>query len=187
MQNYFSETWRGEAVSMKTREEGSGRREGKRGKGVTWAGRMVNNKVSGKVTCGLWRGGRARTRVILGGRTTSDGWNAGADPLRWPGAAILSRHQRALALVSGIFVHAVHLHLLYMTQLQTFRGFADLLPSKLPSLDLPFCWVPSNDARRHALSQTNKMDASDGTILADGRAKGHSDFYFLTPSLFVKL
>lgn len=83
-------------------------------------------------------------------------------------------------------MRGVHLHLLYMTQLQTI-GFADLLPSKLPSLDLPFCWVPRNDARRHALSQTNKMDASDRTILADGRAEGHSDFYFLTPSLFVKL
>lgn len=163
------------AVSMTRLEEGSEFRKGKRGKGVM------------KRWIAWWMQGQVRPvgkGFILGGMTTSAGAQ-GRIPSGDPLAAILSRHQRALALVSGIFVRAVHRHLLYITPLQTFGRRPPAQQTAFTNL--PWCWFSRNDAHRHTLSQTNKTDATDWEIPVDGQAEGHSDFYFATPSLFVKL
>lgn len=190
MQNYFPETRQGRPVSMKASEGERGWREGMRGKGVTgsigWIKRW--GQRSG-VACGR---GRVRTGLLWRRRTTPTCMlKHGADPLRWPSAAILSRHQRALVRVSGILSRGAS------TSAPSWRNFtpsvsslwfADL-PNYLPLLDLPFFWggvgggFPRSDTHKHSLRYTIQTEATGVKIPFDG----HSNVYFSTPSLFVKL
>lgn len=180
------------AVSMTTRGEGSEWREGgkeREGSDLSRQDDKVNNKVSAKVRCGLWgvEGGcRASTGFILGGRTTPDSWSTGADPLRWPAG----RHFVSSPESSGVSLRPLRARGASTSALHDATSNLRALtsrPANYLNPNLPFCWLPRNDAHRHALSQTNRRDATDWEMPVDGGAEGHSDFYFSAPSLFVKL
>lgn len=189
MQNYFPVTW---PLAWRQERKGvSEGREGKRGKGVTWAGRMTRwitrwVQRSG-VACWGWGGGcRVSTGFILGGRTTSVSWSAGGDPLRWPAG----RHFVPSPESSGVSLRPLRACGAYTSALHDATSnlrAPTSCPANYLNANLPLCWLPRNDAHIHALSQTNKTDATDWEIPVDGGAEGHSDFYFSAPSLFVKL
>lgn len=134
MQNYFPVTW--PLAWRWERKGGSEGREGKRRKGdLSRQDDKVNNKVSAKVRCGPWgQGGcRASTGFILGGRTTSASWSAGADPLRWPAG----HHFVSSPESSGVSLRPLHVR--------------DASTSALHDATSNLCWPP---AQQTTLIQT---------------------------------
>lgn len=187
MQNYFPEKRQGRPVSMKASEGERGWREGMRGKGVTGSiGWIIRWGQRSRVACGR---GRVRTGLLWRWRTTH------TCMLKHGGGSPQVTQCRHFVTPSESSGEGLRYHLtrcIYigsiLTQLHTF-GLITVVcrPAQLFAfIRLAFFWgggFPRSDTHKHSLRYTIQTEATGVKIPFDG----HSNVYFSTPSLFVKL